>query len=39
VVASVPRDEGLRKAGRAGERVGGAGPAAEAVEAVLERIV
>jgi CO dehydrogenase maturation factor len=39
VVVSVPRDEGLREAWRAGERIGGAGPAAEAVGAVLERIV
>jgi CO dehydrogenase maturation factor len=39
VVVSVPRDEGLREAWRAGKRVGGAGPAAEALGAVLERIV
>jgi hypothetical protein len=35
-VVSVPRDEGLREAWRAGERVGLAGPA---VVAVLERVV
>jgi CO dehydrogenase maturation factor len=39
VVVSVPRDEGLREAWRAGERVGLAGPAGKALEAVLERVV
>jgi hypothetical protein len=39
VVVSVPRDEGLREAWRAGERVGSTGPAAEAVGPVLEQVL
>jgi CO dehydrogenase maturation factor len=37
-VVSVPHDEGLREAWRVGDRVGLAGPAAEALEPVLDNL-